>query len=121
MMNNNKTNPPISKECTTCKKILLLSEFEIDESAKDKRADSCKSCQHKNEPYGTCCREHFQNMLISNTYTQLEILLDQVNVFRLNGVEIPRELLKKMFDITHFANVRCSYDSCSKIGEQIQP
>jgi hypothetical protein len=97
----------------------------LDEKSSDNRSSICKDCEHETErePYGTCCESHFQDMMITNTFTQLTILLEQVNVFRLNGVEIPLELLKKMFNITHLANVRCRYDNCSKgkIGEQIQP
>lgn len=63
------------------------------------------------EPYGTCCPEHFQ--VITNVFTQLEPLLQTVDAIRYNGVEIPIELTKKMFQIAHLSGVRCSYDNCS--------
>jgi len=62
--------------------------------------------------------------VISGTFKQLGILLQQVDVIRINGYEIPRELTEKMFRITHLVGVRCRYDSCSKanvIGDQVQP
>jgi len=116
---------PVDKECSKCKQRLLLTEFEIDESANGKRADICKSCkEHESKPYGTCCESHFQDRMIANTFKQLGILLQQVDVIRINGYEIPRELTEKMFRITHLVGVRCRYDSCSKanvIGDQVQP
>lgn len=106
---------PIEKKCSRCGEIKLLSEFEIDEAANDKHADVCKSCvQHENEEYGKCCEAHFQDMMMSNTFKQLTILLDQLEVIRYNGWEIPHELNKKMFEITHLLNVRCRYDLCSR-------
>jgi hypothetical protein len=65
------------------------------------------------EPYGTCCPEHFQDMMITNVFTQLETLLQTVDVIRYNGVEIPFKLIQKMFRIAHLAGARCSYDNCS--------
>ena len=120
-------NPiPVDKKCPECEQCKLLSEFNLDEKSSDNRSSICKDCEHETErePYGTCCESHFQDMMITNTFTQLTILLEQVNVFRLDGVEIPRELIQKMFNVAHLAGARCKYDSCSKehvIGEQIQP
>jgi hypothetical protein len=112
-----KLNPPISKKCRTCKEEKLLCEFDFSDNARDKRAATCKNGVGKkdesNEPdYGACCQYHFEELVVTNTYDQLDLLLKMVEALQSNGAEIPRELLEKMFRITHLAGVRCRYDSC---------
>lgn len=82
---------PISKNCGKCKETKLLSEFNLLHGSSDRSA-ICKSCPTTDqdyEPYGTCCPEHFQDMMITNVFTQLETLLQTVDVIGHNGVEIP--------------------------------
>jgi hypothetical protein len=55
-----------------------------------------------NEPYGACCQYH---LMIANTYNQLDLLLQVVETLQYNKVEIPRELLKKMFRGRKLAHV----------------
>jgi len=62
------------------------------------------------------CLTHFQEMMITNTFAQLDILLQQLDVIRENGWEIPRELLEKMFRISHLAGARCKFDLCARDG-----
>ncbi len=102
---------PVDKKCRTCKK-KLLSEFPVDESAYDRRSTVCKACESDEPVYGACCQYHFEEMMIANTYNQLQLLLQVVEALQCNKAEIPRELLEKMFRITHLAGVRCRYDSC---------
>jgi len=108
---------PISKSCSGCGETKLLSEFKIDESKNDRLGDICKFCQaHAHEIFGTCCETHFNEVLVANTFTQLANLLEVLDVIRQNEIEIPKELLKKMFEITHLVNVRCKYDLCARDG-----
>jgi hypothetical protein len=78
----------------------------------------CKNCAEKkyegegDEPYGGCCQHHFEEMMIANTYNQLELLIQVVEALQYNEAKIPHELLEKMFRITHLTGVRCRYDSC---------
>ena len=72
----------------------------------------CKACESDEPVYGACCQYHFEEMMIANTYNQLQLLLQVVEALQCNKAEIPRELLEKMFRITHLAGVRCRYDSC---------
>ena len=55
-------------------------------------------------------------MTVINTFTQLNILLQQLDVIRQNGWEIPSELLEKMFRMAHLAGARCKFDLCSRDG-----
>jgi hypothetical protein len=52
-----------------------LSEFDFSNNA-GKRVATCKNCVGKkdenNEPYGACCQYHFEEMVVTNTYNQLE-------------------------------------------------
>ena len=113
-----KLNPPISKRCRLCKENKLLSEFDFSNRTRDKHTADCKNCVEKkfegegDEPYGACCQHHFEEMVVTNTYNQLELLLQVVEALQCNKAEIPRELLLKMFRITHLGGVRCRYDSC---------
>ncbi|MGC2572542.1 MAG: hypothetical protein WA364_13605, partial [Candidatus Nitrosopolaris sp.] len=65
------------------------------------------------EPYGACCQHHFEEVVVTNTYNQLQLLLQVVEALQCKYVnaEIPRELLK-MFRITHLAGARCRCDNC---------
>jgi hypothetical protein len=49
---------------------------------------------------------HFDAMVVANTYNQLQLLLQVIETLQYTA-EIPRELLEKMFRITHLAGVRC--------------
>jgi hypothetical protein len=50
---------------------------------------------------------HFDaNSIVANTYDQLQLLLQVIETLQYTA-EIPRELLEKMFRITHLAGVRC--------------
>ncbi|MGA9149076.1 MAG: hypothetical protein WBZ36_00755 [Candidatus Nitrosopolaris sp.] len=49
---------------------------------------------------------HFDAMVVANTYDQLQLLLQVIETLQYTA-EIPRELLEKMFRITHLAGVRC--------------
>jgi len=70
-----KLNPPISNQKT------ILTEFEAHESAKDRHNTICKTCGKRDgSDYGTCCRDHFEEMMIVNTFNQLELLLQTINV-----------------------------------------
>ncbi|MGA9149983.1 MAG: hypothetical protein WBZ36_05345 [Candidatus Nitrosopolaris sp.] len=97
-----KLNPPISKKCRICKEEKLLCEFEFSDKAKDKRVSTCKNCVGKKdeqEPdYGACCQYH---LVVTNTYNQLDLLLQVIETLQCNKVEIPRELLAKMFRIVY--------------------
>jgi hypothetical protein len=72
--------------------------------------------EHENEIYGTCCETHFEDMMVANTFKQLEILLQQLDVIRINGFEIPLELVEKMFKISHLVGARCKFDLCARDG-----
>lgn len=91
---------PIDKTCRLCGQRKLLSEFDFYNNAKNKRLSTCKSCVEKkdenDEP--ACCQYH---LMITNSYNQLELLLEVVETLQYNKVEIPRELLAKMFRIVH--------------------
>jgi superfamily II helicase len=114
-----KLNPPISKRCRLCKENKLLSEFDFSNRARDKHTAVCKNCVEKkfegegDEPYGACCQHHFEEMMINNTYNQLDMLLRVVEALQYGGGEIPTELLKKMHLISRKGGIRCSYDTCS--------
>lgn len=47
-----------------------------------------------------CCWEHFEEMLISNAYTQADYNLDVLELLQQNGAEIPSEILDKMYEIS---------------------
>jgi MoaA/NifB/PqqE/SkfB family radical SAM enzyme len=53
-----KFNPPVSKKCRIYRKRKLLTEFEVDESTKDRHNVICKDCKAE-ESWGGCCRDHF--------------------------------------------------------------
>jgi protein-arginine kinase activator protein McsA len=115
--NPSKSNPPISKTCKVCKVKKLLIDFEFSNNAKNKRVRICKTCvEEKDEPYGACCQQHFDEMVISNTFTQLELLLQVVEAAQYN-IEIPHELLAKIFKIAHKGKIRCRHDRCDYDGE----
>jgi len=46
------------------------------------------------EPYDACCQHHFEEMVVTNTYNQLELLLQVVEALQCNKAEIPRDLLE---------------------------
>jgi hypothetical protein len=103
---------PVDKKCRTCKKKKLLSEFPVDESTYDRRSTVCKTCESDKPVYGACCQYHFEEMMIANTYNQLELPVQVIETLQYNKAEIPRELLEKMFRIVHKSGVRCRFDSC---------
>ncbi|MFY9868857.1 MAG: hypothetical protein WAK17_03990 [Candidatus Nitrosopolaris sp.] len=69
-----KFNPPVSKECRICRKRKHLTEFEVDESTKDRHNVICKDCKAE-ESWGGCCRDHFEEMVITCTHAQLSLNL----------------------------------------------
>jgi hypothetical protein len=73
-----KLNPPISKKCQVCKVEKLLCEFEFSDNTKT-RVDTCRSCVEKreenNKPYGAYCQNHFNEMVVENTWSQSDLLL----------------------------------------------
>ena len=116
-------NPPISKQCSSCKEEKLLAAFELNLSSKskDKHESICKSCVERidqSEQHLGCCQGHFEQFVIDSTFTQLDANLQMVELLQESGVEIPKELLQKLFEITHRGGARCRYDSCSKNPSQ---
>jgi superfamily II helicase len=89
---------PIDKVCRICKQRKLLTEFEIDESKKDRHSKICKDCDVE-EADGICCAYHFQEMAVSYTYAQLALTLNVVEALQQNEIEIPSELFDKMYQI----------------------
>jgi hypothetical protein len=105
-------NPPISKCCRLCEENKLLSEFDFSNRARDKHTAVCKNCVEKKYE-GACCQHHFEEMMINNTYNQLDMLLRVVEALQYGGGEIQTELLKRMYLISHKGGNRCTYDTCS--------
>ena len=89
---------PIDKVCRICKQKKLLTEFEINESTKDRHDIICKDCNTKGAD-GACCAYHFQEMAVSYTYAQLALTLNVVEALQQNRIEIPSELLDRMYQI----------------------
>jgi hypothetical protein len=89
---------PISKRCSICKKIKLLSEFRFDISlkTKDHRAITCNSCMQQSEAeeqgHSADCIE---NKFLLAVATQLDALLALAE----NGMLIPDEILDLMCNI----------------------
>ena len=112
-------NPPISKQCSSCKEEKLLAAFELNLSSKskDKHESICKSCVEgidQSEQQLGCCQGHFEQFVIDSTIIQLDANLQMVELLQESGVEIPTELSQKMFNTAHRAGMRCKYDSCSR-------
>jgi hypothetical protein len=114
---DDKTKPiPVSKRCRTCKEEKLLSEFDFSSKSKSKRVATCKTCMDEKESVDHlgCCTPHFEQMVIEATFQQLDTVLQMVDVLQSSGVEIPKELLEKLFQIAHLGGVKCKHDICSR-------
>lgn len=81
-----KFNPPVSKKCRIC----LFSEFEVDESTKDRHNVICKDCKAE-ESWGGCCRDHFEEMIITCTHAQLSLNLRVIEALEQHEAQIPDE------------------------------
>ena len=113
MANGDEKSIPVSKCCELCKEEKLLSEYDHSDESVDKRSPICKKCAAELEnDCGTCCETHFNESLIGSVFHHLEIALEQAEIIRKNGFEIPPYLIKTMFNLAHLSGARCRYDSC---------
>jgi hypothetical protein len=103
-----KFNPPVSKKCRIC----LFSEFEVDESTKDRHNVICKDCKAE-ESWGGCCRDHFEEMVITCTHAQLSLNLRVIEALEQHEAQIPDELLQKMYRIVCRSGLRFYCDNCN--------
>lgn len=112
MKRSSEKSIPVDKKCITCKKKKLLTEFEVNESEKDRHNTVCKTCASNEPVYGACCQYHFEQMMIANIYTQFQLQLQLIEALQDNEAEIPPNLLEKMYRVAHKGGIRCRYDSC---------
>lgn len=88
--------PPIEKKCRICKERKLLLNFDINDKAKDKHKNICKSCMASAEEDQTPhTSDYITGKFLMSVYDQLDCLLALTE----NGVELPDEILEVMSEI----------------------
>jgi hypothetical protein len=94
-----------------------LTEFEVDESTKDRHNVICKDCKAE-ESWGGCCQDHFEEMVITCTHAQLSLNLRVIEALQQHEAEIPDELLQKMYQIVCRSGLRFYCDNCNRIARR---
>jgi len=96
-----KSKPiPVDKKCRVCKMRKLLSEFEFNDKARDKRATTCKTCMEERKTETECDQSGHTDVCIKNKYligvfNQLECFLALVE----SGMPVPGDILDIMHQI----------------------
>ena len=97
-----KSNPPVSKICRVCKQEKLLSEFDLSNKSKDKRASVCKICEEeKIKTESICCSRpgHTNRCLINKTLVTIHYELDCFLARVQNGLPVPPDIIEIMYNI----------------------